>query len=412
MNNKIKILEKLDWGKFVSPRSDKNLVPFSWYTFKHRFGSELASKVFSMFGLSKGDVVFDPFCGGGTTLIKAKLDGYQAVGLDISPFSIFLTNVLTRAYETNKLKKSLKTISHKVNPNVKIPDVAILQKSFSDTTLRYIYSLRDEINSLNSPEKEFLLFSLLSILDNASKAKKSGGFLRITKQRKVASCIIRKMFIEASEKFINDLKLLNYSDAGTTAIIGDARKYPGEVKSRKYDAILTSPPYPNRHDYTRIYELELLVGFINNNQTLKSLRYDTLRSHVEAKERYVADGYIKPTLLDKKINELSKCDLNNARIIPTIDGYFEDMYLSLKEMSNVIKVDGYIGLVVSNVRFAGVMIPVDELLGEIGEQVGLRAEGIYVLRYRGNSSQQMLRHKRDPTRESLVVWRNENEGTA
>jgi tRNA G10 N-methylase Trm11 len=319
---------------------------------------------------------------------------------------------LTRTYDLNKLRRSLEKISHKVNPNVEIPDVAILQKSFSDPTLKYIYSLRDSINSLNSPEKDFFLFSLLSILDNASKAKKSGGFLRITKQRKVASCIIRKMFIEACEKFINDLKLLDYSDATATALIGDARKYPEEVKCRKYDAILTSPPYPNRHDYTRIYELELLVGFINNNQTLKFLRYDTLRSHVEAKEKYVADGYIRPPLFDRKINELRKRELNNAKIIPTVDGYFEDMYLALREMSDVIKGNGYIGLVVSNVRFAGVMIPVDELLGEIGEQVGLRMEGIYALRYRGNSSQQMLRHKREPARESLVVWRNENEATA
>jgi len=404
MNNKIKIQEKLDWGKFVSPRSDKNLVPFSWYTFKHRFGSELASKIFSMFGLSKGDTIFDPFCGGGTTLIRGKVEGYHAVGLDISPFSVFLTNVLTRTYDLNKLRRSLERISHKVNPNVEIPDVAILQKSFSDPALKYIYSLRDSINSLNSPEKDFFLFSLLSILNEASKAKKSGGFLRITNQRKVASRIIRTMFIEASEKFINDLKFLNYSNATTRAILGDARKYPAEVKGRKYNAILTSPPYPNRHDYTRIYELELLVGFINTNRSLKFLRYDTLRSHVEAKRKYVANGYIKPPLLEEKISELSKRELNNAKIISTVDGYFEDMYLSLKEMSDVIKVSGYIGLVVSNVRFAGVMIPVDELLGEIGEQVGLRIEGIYVLRYRGNSSQQMLRHKRQPVRESLVIW--------
>ena len=158
MNNTIRIQEKLDWGKFVSPRSDKNLVPFSWYMFKHRFGSELASKIFSMYGLSKGETVFDPFCGGGTTLIKAKLAGYHAVGLDVSPFSVFLTNVLTRTYDLNKLMRSLEKISHKVNPSVQFPDVAIVRKSFSDPALKYIYSLRDSINSLDPPEKDFFLY--------------------------------------------------------------------------------------------------------------------------------------------------------------------------------------------------------------------------------------------------------------
>ena len=104
-------------------------------------------------------------------------------------------------------------------------------------------------------------------------------------------------------------------------------------------------------------------------------------------------------------------EMNNNKIVSTIEGYFEDMYLSLKEMANVLKPGGQIGLVISNVRFAGVMIPVDELLGEIGEQVGLKMEGIYVLRYRGNSSQQMLRHKREPSRESLIVWKSAKDET-
>lgn len=403
--NKLKIVEKLEWGKFVSPLSDKNIVPFNWYGFKHRFGSELVSKIFSMFNLSEGDVVLDPFCGGGTTLIKSRLDGYNAVGLDISPFSTFLSNVLTTTYDASKLEKALNKISHKINNKVEIPDVAILQKSFSDLTLKYIYSLRDSINSVNSPEKDFFLFSLLSILDNVSKAKKSGGFLRITDHKKVTPKVVQKMFIETSEKLMDDIRTFKYSDASTSAIVGDARKYPDEVKSRNFDAILTSPPYPNRHDYTRIYELELLVGFISNNQSLKHLRYETLRSHVEAKKKFEGDGYVRPLLLGEKINELNNRELNNTHVLPTIEGYFEDMYLSLKEMSGVLKASKYIGLVVSNVRFAGIMIPVDELLAEIGEQVGLHLQHIYVLRYRGNSSQQMLRHKREPSRESLIVWK-------
>ena len=143
MSINAKISERLEWGKFVSPLSDKNTIPFNWYAFKHRFGSQLVSNIFSMFKLSKGDTVFDPFCGGGTTLIKAKLDGFNAVGLDISPFSVFLTNALTTKYKPNRLEKILGEISHKINPKIKIPDVAILGKSFSESTLKYIYSLRD-----------------------------------------------------------------------------------------------------------------------------------------------------------------------------------------------------------------------------------------------------------------------------
>jgi DNA modification methylase len=172
----------------------------------------------------------------------------------------------------------------------------------------------------------------------------------------------------------------------------------------QFDAILTSPPYPNRHDYTRIYELELLVGFIKDNDSLKALRYNTLRSHVEAKERYKAEGYDTPAKLVRIVDTLQKHELNNPQIINTLTGYFEDMFLSLREMKDVLVPGGKIGLVVSNVRFAGVMIPVDELLAEIGEQAGLNLKNIYLLRYRGNSSQQMKEFNRQPSRESIIFW--------
>jgi tRNA G10 N-methylase Trm11 len=401
-----KIIKKLEWGKYVSPLSDKDITPFNWYAFKHRFGSELVSKIFSMFQISKGQTIFDPFCGGGTTLIKAKLDGYNAVGIDISPFSVFLTNTLLKTYNPNRLEKTLKNISHEINPKIEIPDVEILKKAFSDSTLKYIYSLRDSIEFLDFSDKHFFLLSLLSILNSISKAKKSGGFLRITSQRKVPINTVKQMFIERCNRFINELKYFKYSKGYTKVVLGDARDYPNSIKAKRYDAILTSPPYPNRHDYTRIYQLELLLGFVKDNQTLKLLRYDTLRSHVEAKKKFDSNGYAVPSLLLKKVNELKKRKLNNSQIIPTLYGYFEDMYLCLKEMKSVIKKGKYVGLVVSNVRFEGISIPVDLLLSQIGEQVGLNVEKNYILRYRGNSSQQMKRYKRKRIRESLVVWKS------
>ncbi len=399
-----KIIKKLEWGKYVSPLSDRKTAPFNWYAFKNRFGSELVSKIFSMFGVSKGQTIFDPFCGGGTTLIKAKLDGCNAVGIDISPFSVFLTNTLLKTYNPNELEKTLKYISHETNQKIEIPDVEILKKAFSDSTLKYIYSLRNSIESLNSSDKDFFLFSLLSILNSVSKAKKSGGFLRITNQNKASINIVKQMFIETCNKFINELKYVKYSKGYAKALLGDARDYPDSIKAKLYDAILTSPPYPNRHDYTRIYQLELLLGFVEDNQALKCLRYDTLRSHVEAKKKFDSNGYVVPSLMVKKVNELRKRKLNNSQIIPTLYGYFEDMYLCLKEMKKVLKPKKYIGLVISNVRFEGIIIPADEILCSIGEQIGLKNKGIYVLRYRGNSSQQMLKYKRSPNRESLIVF--------
>lgn len=396
--------ERFDWGKYISPMSDRNIPPFNWYGFKHRFGSNLVSEFFSEMKLQKDASVFDPFSGGGTTLIKSKMEGYDSFGLDISPFSVFISEALATKYNFSRLEKGLNKIDHRIISEVEIPDVNLLKKSFSDKTLNYIFSLKESIDTLAVNERKFFLLVLLSIIDKNSKAKKSGGFLRITNNNKVSSSIFKKSFIESSKCFMENLKDINYCDNDAKAFLGDARKYPNSLKERKFDVILTSPPYPNRHDYTRIYQLELLIGFIDDNDELKKLRYKTLRSHVEARKVYSSNGYIMPEILKQAIDKLQNKQMNNSKILSTLEGYFEDMFLVIKEMRSVLKENGHIGLVVSNVQFAGIGIPVDLILGQIGEQVGLKTKNIYILRYRGNSAQQMAKFERNPTRESLIIW--------
>lgn len=63
----------------------------------------------------EGDIVLDPFCGSGTTLVQANELGLHAVGLDISFFNTLISNVKIRKhnilelyYEIDSISKSLK----------------------------------------------------------------------------------------------------------------------------------------------------------------------------------------------------------------------------------------------------------------------------------------------------------------
>lgn len=136
-DNGVTLTQRLGLGKYVSPLSDKEIPPLNWYGFKHRFGSKLVSEIFSMFNLSKGATILDPFCGGGTTLIQDKLEGYISIGLDILPSSVFVSNALTKSYDAHKLESIASEIQHDINQHITIPDVEILQKSFTENALDY-----------------------------------------------------------------------------------------------------------------------------------------------------------------------------------------------------------------------------------------------------------------------------------
>ena len=55
-------------------------------------------------------LVYDPFCGSGTTLVEANALGIDSVGVDISAFNVLLSKVKTDKYDVQLLEKELNGI--------------------------------------------------------------------------------------------------------------------------------------------------------------------------------------------------------------------------------------------------------------------------------------------------------------
>lgn len=395
----------------ISPARDKNEPIYNWHAFKHSYSKKLVEEIVKDFNLKKGDWVLDPFSGGGTTLLACKELGINSKGLDILPFSVFLSNVKTKSYDLKKLKLALtafQNVSKKSTEGTDtLPDIGIVNLAFSPSVKRELLKIRRQINSISDPiVRDFYMLGLLSILESVGNATKAGGFLRIT-DKKLSSIDVLPKFLDRVSRMIEDVASFdekqNPRNIGASADLGDARDFS---EKRKYDAIITSPPYPNRHDYTRIYALELILNFVQDNAELKQIRYDTLRSHVEARKRFEITDYQEPEIVGRLIRRIEKEGTNNSKVTEMLVGYFEDMFLCLKQMQRSLKTGGKIALVVSNVRFAGVNVPVDTILAEIGIQCGLKPLSVITARYRGNSAQQMESFKRSPSRESIVLWEN------
>ena len=65
-----------------------------------------------------GDIVLDPFCGSGTTLVQANELGMHAVGVDVSAFNARISNVkvgrrplMEALMELDKITRSLRLLS-------------------------------------------------------------------------------------------------------------------------------------------------------------------------------------------------------------------------------------------------------------------------------------------------------------
>ena len=74
----------------------------NFYRYPARFSPKLVRATIEAF-TEPGDLVLDPFVGGGTTLVEAMVLGRHAVGSDISSLAIFVSEVKTTIYSEDEL---------------------------------------------------------------------------------------------------------------------------------------------------------------------------------------------------------------------------------------------------------------------------------------------------------------------
>lgn len=63
---------------------------------------------------NKEDIVLDPFCGSGTTLVQASELNLHSIGIDVSAFNAFISNVKVGKYDVNDIRKAADGITKKL----------------------------------------------------------------------------------------------------------------------------------------------------------------------------------------------------------------------------------------------------------------------------------------------------------
>jgi hypothetical protein len=443
----------------VSNQANKKLPFYSWFRYKEGFSEPFVEYVINhILQYPQPGTLLDPFSGAGSALFAASVRGWRTKGIDVLPAGIYATEArfVAERVDADEFRTVVSEIMQ-VNfvdhhhPEYELKHIAITRGAFPQIEEKQLvgYIAYCQKHITDEDMRTLLLYAAICILEEISYTRKDGQYLRwdarsgrsqgekpfnkdrIYTFREAIEQKLKQMAADLGDQYTQQTLF----EEGPTEEIPyiPPELYEGSclymlplMESNSIDAVLTSPPYANRYDYTRTYALELVYLGCNADK-VKQLRQDMLSCTVENKDKQdqlqsfykeigrevdfqnIEEAFHKQAALQEIITILNtyqaQGELNNPGIASLIHNYFYEMCFVVHELARIVKPGGTIVMVNDNVRYAGEEVPVDLILSAIAEAFGLTVKRIWTLgRGKGNSSQQMGNHGRTELRKCVYVW--------
>ena len=420
-----------------------------WYRFVLSYPPHLVQQYIDRFRLGGRDLVCDPFCGTGTTLVEAKKLGVPSVGCDAHPFAVLVSRVKTNWFLDVDLLSSLlrrilaraerQVIRHGLPPlslytmragkaepgqsnghRLNQDQEKLLPAGFlSERPLQRLLILRDEIEELTEDHpqeiREFFLLAMAHVIANGAGNFAFGPEIYRTKPKTDYDVLehfagqVKRMLLEMARA-----RIAGQDKVTAQVFLDDARRMdqiPGGLSG-----VITSPPYPNEKDYTRTTRVEsLLLRLLKDREHLRFVKESLLRSNTrnvfvtdhdgdEVRE-FKAIQTVCQKIESRRV-ELGKTSGFEKLYPKVVAHYFGGMRRHFRALRPKLKPKALLAYVLGD-QLSYLMVPIAtaELLGEIAETEGFRIVGRELWRERiGTKVRNSETNQRSVrTREEILV---------
>lgn len=379
-----------DWN---FAKADTSYLVHGLHDYPARMIPQIAERLIDLY-TEEGDIILDPFCGCGTTLVEAALARRHCAGGDINPFAVLLTRVKSTPLDFEsagfnhiKFLKELETGHIKAKKNNELPEppvhvVSNLLHWFKEPVSRDLEFLYQKINGVTDiGVRDFLrvVFSH-TVFKTSNIDHRSSRFIRTLPKDKLAK-FSPNVLVEFKSKLLDSIERMLryrrrieelYGDEKTsiTVKVEDARKL--SCFDGIYDAVITSPPYgeeKNTIGYARWSKLSLMWLRLNEEKIKESEK--------KALGAYPSKNvYEQLEMLPSKTaaSLLKEIVVGDERRVKDAITFFFDYLQTLKEMYRVLKHGSPCCIVIGDRSIRRRPLDMKKVTIELGRNAGLAHE--------------------------------------
>jgi len=401
-----------------------------WYRFVLAFPDRLVTEMCERFDAAQGDIVLDPFCGTGTTLVECQKMGLNAIGLEANPACVFASRVKTTwDVDTAQLRVALQEIVKQARPtcdeltfsaqplfagmfnagNLKKRLLAnspegqyfvssgMLKRGWlSEIPFYKVLALLEGIKGLEDKAKvkDALRLALAAILVETASNVSFGPEIYVSGHKDDVDVL--GAFRDKVEVMISDLETIQATFSADRSLVlsGDARECAcvlAQNDVQHVDFVITSPPYPTEKDYTRQTRLELVfLGYVYDTESLRRIKRAMVRSHSKGIYKSDSDGKWVTNIPEVRViadelrAKVKGKTYGFAKLYPRIiEEYFGGMYRHLKSLNEMLRSGGRCAYVMGDQRtYLQTYTPTGKIFGILAERLGFEVEDMLTWRVR------------------------------
>ena len=361
------VLEKIYIDKTWDYRSENTkTVTHCYHSYPAMMIPQIAKRLITTYG-SKARLLFDPYCGTGTSLVEANLKGINAIGTDLNPLAILIAKTKTAIIDPQILDLYLKEFNNLAflsnfetdAHNAIIPRFKNIDFWFSKSVQENLAIIKQFIDGIKIEDIRNFFYVAFSETVRESSYTRNSEFKLYRMNEKQRNNFNPDVFALMMNKLSRNKKgLLDYikliGDRRVKAIVKSFNTVDTveDIEEESIDLIVTSPPYGDSKTTVAYGQFSRLA-----NQWLGIKEANKIDSKLMGGKRIKIQKFgIKE--VDYVIDKIKS--INNQRA-EEVYSFYHDYYKSIKNVSKTLKKNAYACYVVGNRSVKGVTLPTDEI---------------------------------------------------